>query len=66
MKKKKVLSTKQKIANERNWSKGIIVGTIKHINKMKQSKGLSFAEQMKLLKCKKLFEELLSDWKPTI
>lgn len=56
----------QKKALKRNWSKGIITSMLKHTNQMKNSKALTFAEQMKLLKCKVVFEEILDDWKPTI
>jgi hypothetical protein len=50
----------------RNWSKGIIVGTLKNFVKIRSLKSLSMAEQLKLIKAKKLLEEILTDWKPTL
>ncbi|MDA3808344.1 MAG: hypothetical protein PF440_10605 [Thiomicrorhabdus sp.] len=50
----------------RNWSKGIIVGTLKNFAKIRSLKSLSMAEQLKLIKAKKLLEETLADWKPTL
>ena len=54
----------------RNWSKGILVGTLTHFAKMqnlnKLHKALSMTEQLKLIKAKKLLEEILTDWKPTL
>lgn len=57
---------KQKKAFARNWSKGIIIGVIKNFNTVKQSEGLSFKEQMKIIKCKKILEEIIKDWKPSL
>jgi hypothetical protein len=50
----------------RNWSKGIIVGTLKNFVKIRSLKSLSGLEQIKLIKAKKLLEEILTDWKPTL
>ncbi len=50
----------------RNWSKGIIVGTLKNFAKIRSLKSLSIAEQIKLANAKKLLEEILTDWKPTL
>jgi hypothetical protein len=50
----------------RNWSKGILVGALKNFAKIRSLKSLSMAEQLKLIKAKKLLEEILTDWKPTL
>ena len=66
MKTKRKLSVAQTKASKRNWHKGIISSMVSHANNMKKSRSLTFAEQMKVLKCKTILEELLEDWKPTI
>ena len=66
MKRKRKLTQAQKDASERNWRKGTLKGMLSHTIRMKNSKMLTFAEQMKILKCRSILEEVLEDWKPTI
>ena len=56
----------QQKAIKRNWHKGIITSMLVHTEKMKNSNRLTFAEQMKIMKCKAILKELLADWKPTL
>jgi len=66
MKKKHRATKAQKLARKRNWSKGLIMCTISQIESMKKTKSCSFAEQMKILKCKRMLEEIIKDWKPVL
>lgn len=66
MKIKRKLTKAQQAATKRNWHKGIISGMLKHTINMKNSNRLTFAEQVKIFKCKSILEEILADWKPTI
>ena len=66
MKKKRIQSPKQKKALARNWCKGLITCNIKHLDQAITSKGLSFSEQMKVLKCKRIFEDMLKEWEPML
>jgi hypothetical protein len=63
---KNKVSFSQNKALQRNWSKGIIVGTLKNFTKMREFKAMSIREQLKLANAKKLLEEILTDWKPTL
>jgi len=66
VKTKRVMTAPQKKALKRNWCKGLITCNIKHIEQITENKSLSFPEQMKILKCKRIFEELLKEWEPVL
>ncbi len=66
MKKKRIQSQAQQKASKRNWCKGLVTCQLKHCRQLKESKGLSFAEQMKVLQCKKILEEMLMEWEPVL
>lgn len=57
---------KQRKAHNRNWSKGLLTGMVKNLNNIKQLDGLSLSEQMKILSCKKIINDMLTNWKPTL
>ena len=66
MKIKRKMTKNQRKALRRNWSKGIITGSKNNFTKIRKSKIVSFSEQLMLLQCEKLMQEILDNWKSTI